>query len=178
MRLVVSSGLVYARQSDEDDEYFTNMFDPYILTASTGEDAGTFETGPPPAIHAGHIFVVKRGILSSIALLDQSVSWTFGDGTLITPPIVVSGRVFIGSLTGTLYALDEATGNSTWSDVAGAGFSELQEGSGNIEPTALAAAGGLLVAPAGSSLVVYGVGADAGQGDAGDDAGGSAVDAD
>ena len=166
---VASSGLVYARQSDTDDEYFTDMFDPYVLNASTGADAGTFETGPPPAIHAGHMFVVRRVILSSVSIGDQSVSWTFGDGTLTTPPIVVSGRVFIGSSTGTLYALDEATGSSTWSDLAGAGFSELQEGSGGIEPTALGAADGLLVAPVGSSLVVYGAEADGGVSDAGGD---------
>jgi hypothetical protein len=53
-------------------------------------------------------------------------------------------------------------GRNTQSDDVGEGFRALQEGAGTIEPTALSAAGGLLVAPAGTSLIVYGVIADAG----------------
>ena len=167
---MIAGGFVYARQ---DSEVVTNILDPpYILDVSTGADAGTFPSGAPPAIHDGHLFLLSHGILSSVDSLTHSKAWSFGDGTLVTPPIVVSGRVFIGSSTGTLYAVDELAGTQVWSDDAGAGFSPLQEGA-DTEPIALAAAGGFLVAPVGNSLVVYGVLRDAGAADASGLEGGS-----
>jgi outer membrane protein assembly factor BamB len=172
---VVAGGLVYARQ--EDDPTGAIIIPTYLLDVTTGSDAGAFLSGPPPAVHAGHTFVVSGGHLSSVVQLDQRTAWTFGDGTLVTPPIVVSGRVFIGSSTGTLYAVDETTGAQVWSDVVGAAFGGIGELS-LTAPRALAAAGGLLVAPVGNSLFVYGVDADAGAVDGGGDGGRDAEDAD
>jgi outer membrane protein assembly factor BamB len=111
---VVAGGLVDAR---EDDDVMANIImPPYILQVSDGADAGTFLSGSPPAVHDGHLFVLSHGIVSSVDSLGQNTAWSFGDGTLVTPPIVASGRVFVGSSSGTLYGLDESTGAKVWSD--------------------------------------------------------------
>ena len=47
--------------------------------------------------------------------------WTFsGDGMLQSAPIVIDNAVVIGSGSGTVYALDAATGAILWSGSAGA----------------------------------------------------------
>ncbi len=169
---VVAGGLVYARQGAEPYSY--------IAQVSDGTVVGTLSSFSPPAIHDGSVFLLSNGILEALDPLGQTEAWSFGDGTLITPPIVVSGRVFVGSSDGTLYGLDEKTGAQVWSDDAGVPFEGLDELSlGGFEPAALAAAGGLLVAPAGNSLIVYGAAPDVEPSDSGasDATGGSAVDA-
>ena len=139
---------------------------------------GTLQTFAPPAVHDGRVFVLNSGVLQSFDSFGQTMAWSYGDGTLVTPPIVVSGRIFVGSSDGTLYGIDESTGSAVWSDEVGTPFGLIDdEGGGNAKPAALAAAGGLLVAPAGTSLVVYGVSGDGGVSDSGATDAGSAVDA-
>jgi hypothetical protein len=70
----------------------------------------------------------------------------------VTAPIVVDGDVYVGSSTGALYALDEATGAVVWTGNVGAAF---QAPGQNNTPSGLAAGEGHVIAPAGSTLAAY-----------------------
>ncbi len=139
---VLANGFLFARDLPRQNG---------LLSASTGAELGSFAATTMPAFHGAGYFL--QGItLSSRDASGMSTAWTFaGDNNLITPPIVVGGRVFVGSLTGMLFGVDEATGQATFSDQL-APFRALDE----QHPATMAAAQGVIAIPAGNSLYVYG----------------------
>jgi outer membrane protein assembly factor BamB len=88
-----------------------------IIDAMSGENLGSFRSLTAPAFHDGIAFFVDQGILSATDLASGAVRWVFrGDGMINTAPLVVDGRVYVGSSGGTLYALDGVSGANAWSE--------------------------------------------------------------
>ena len=114
--------------------------------AETGNVLSSYSASQPPAFNATTGYFLQSGTLSAIGLSNNVIKWTFaGDGSLATAPILVNGYLFIGSGSGKLYALDAATGAVLLqTTVAGGG---MQSG--------LAAGGGLVLVPAGTTLSAY-----------------------
>jgi outer membrane protein assembly factor BamB len=99
---------------------------------------------------------VPQGVLRAVDAATQAVAWTFkGDGWLSTVPLVVGGQVVIGSNQGKVFGLDETSGAVLWSDDVGAPLESESTRSGGSYFTAFAAAGGVLVVPAGNSVIGY-----------------------
>ena len=151
--VVVANGRVYTR----------DFFGDLILNASSGSVLGTFApTAVPPAVDQSSLFVLASGsppTLTAQSLGDGSTRWTFaGDGQLDTAPIVVaaSGSEYVveGSASGTLYALDAATGGQVWSTNVGAKI-PAPDGQNAVPLTGLGAGQGLLVIPAGNNVYAY-----------------------
>ncbi len=141
---VLSGGVLYAR------DFMGNI----ALSAAAGSVEGAFNATPPPAFDATHGFFVAAGTLRAEVAATRAVLWSFaGDGMLASAPLVVGGEVYVGSSSGALYGLSAVTGTVDWSDSVGSGlgFSE----SGGLGGAPFAAAGGLLVVPAGTEIVAY-----------------------
>ena len=97
-----------------------------ILSASDGSELGPYNAGPPPAVANDMAFMLSGSTLTAVKDSGQGVNaWTFSFGGLDTAPLVAGGLVFVGSSSGILptsgsvYALDAATGTTLWSTVTG-----------------------------------------------------------
>lgn len=122
-----------------------------ILDAGTGAQVGTFAADVIPAFSDTAGFFLSQGTLSAIDSSTQETLWSFnGDGNLVSAPIVIDSVVVIASSSGTVYALDAASGSVLWSGSAGAAISAPQEG--NQILTGIGAGEGYLVVPAGNVL--------------------------
>lgn len=123
-----------------------------ILDASDGSELGPYNADHTPAVANDVAFMLSGSTLTAVKNAGQGVNaWTFSIGTLDTAPLVAGGLVFIGSsggilpTSGSVFALDAATGTTVWStNNVGAAVS------GNM-----GAANGTLIVPAGSQLVAY-----------------------
>jgi outer membrane protein assembly factor BamB len=142
----VANGLVY---SPTVDGVNGSLFD-----AETGAMKGSYVADTTPALTMQYGYFVQSGKLSQIRLSDNVVLWTFpGDGNLVTSPVLVNQTVFVGSSSGTLYALDAATGTLLWTSSVGS-LSSSQVYPDGYGP-ALAAGGGVLVVPTGNSIETF-----------------------
>jgi outer membrane protein assembly factor BamB len=131
---VLANGKLYDRNTD------------VIFDAATGDVVGSFSAGPPPAVGSSTGYFLLNGTLSATDLTTNTVQWTFtGDGGLVSAPIVVDQTVLVGSNSGTLYGLNTQTGHLTWQVATGT----------SSAPSGLAIADGILVVPAGSTLLAY-----------------------
>jgi outer membrane protein assembly factor BamB len=133
---------------------------PKRLSRATGAVLGTFDATVAPAFDGDLGFFLDTFAspprLRAISQTTGAVAWTAtADGELVTAPIVVDGKVIVGSGTGLVTALDEQTGATVWSANAGApiGFPDEHNA---VQLTGLNVAGGLLLVPAGGKLVAYG----------------------
>ncbi|MGH2506135.1 MAG: PQQ-binding-like beta-propeller repeat protein, partial [Ktedonobacteraceae bacterium] len=142
---VIASGILFAPDQPGDGDYNGDEFD-----AETGDFIGPFTADNPPAIAKGDGYFLQNGILYGINLSNKDILWSFaGDGDLVTSPIIVNQYVIVGSSSGNLYALDSATGQQVWNVNVGVtipsgyGFSGLSAGHG------------LLIVPAGDSVIAY-----------------------
>ena len=145
---VLANGRVYVR-----DGTFPGVFD-----AGTGSMVGSFSaSGPAPAVTASAVYDEVGGTLSaSGAAPGTPTSWTFaGDGTLDSAPLVAGGDVFVAGSSGNVYALSATTGAVVWSASAGAAIAGPDEQNVSAPLTGMASSGGLLVVPAGSTLVAF-----------------------
>jgi outer membrane protein assembly factor BamB len=123
-----------------------------ILSAASGVAQGSFDTPglstySTPAIAGGQAFTLSGdSTLSATAGSGLGLAnWTFnGDGNLDTAPIVAGGLVYVGSSGGNLYALDTATGATSWSTNVGTPLTG-----------SLAGANGTLVVSTGSQVLAY-----------------------
>jgi outer membrane protein assembly factor BamB len=143
------------------------------LNAKTGAKLGSFIGDLPPAFDGSLGFVVSNGTLVAATGGLASTAWTFvGDGRLGTAPFVTGGTVYVGSSEGNFYAVDEASGAAIWSENLGYPLTtkELLDREPRV---AIAGAGGVVLVPAGSTLVAYesGGAADAGTHEGGADGG-------
>jgi len=127
-----------------------------IFDAATGNQLGTFQSGPVPAFSSSTGFFLANGTLSAIDQSTHNVLWTFaGDGSLISAPIVIDSAVIIGSSTGTVYALNGSSGSVLWSASAGAGINGPDEQNLSQPLTGFGAGEGYLVVPAGNVLTAW-----------------------
>jgi outer membrane protein assembly factor BamB len=128
---------------------------PIVLSKMTGKSVGTFAGTTTPGFGGANMYTVQQG---NLVATDQSGSpdhWTFGDGTLVTAPVVSGGIVFAGSSNGTVYGVAAASGNKVWSGQAGSEIQSSSEGSAVVR-VAMAVGGGLLVVPADNVLTAFG----------------------
>jgi outer membrane protein assembly factor BamB len=103
-------------------------------------------------------YFLNGSTLMAVALGSNSTMWSFtGDGGLNSDPIEANGYVYVGSSTGTVFALDASTGAVAWSGVAGDVILASGESGGFGAPpvTAMAIGDGVLAVPAGNSLTVF-----------------------
>jgi outer membrane protein assembly factor BamB len=134
---VVGGGKVFAPIGVS--SYGGNIYD-----AESGALLGAFSYSSLPAVTSSNAYALFGSTLRGLVLSNNQVLWSFaGDGGLATSPVVVNNYVFVGSSSGTLYALDAASGavQKTWSLGAA--------------PTALSAGDGLLIVPAGNTVNAF-----------------------
>ncbi len=130
-----------------------------IFDAASGNQTGTFpmsSVSAIPAFSSTAAFFLNDGTLRGMDFAAQQVSWSFaGDGHLVSAPIAIDSVVVAGSASGTVYALDAATGRELWSGAAGAAISPTEE-LGILAPkTGIGAGEGFLVVPAGQTLTAW-----------------------
>ena len=127
------------------------------LDAATGEPAQAHASITTPAFDATRGYFREGSALVARTPSTMAPLWTFtGDGQLSSPPIVVGNHVYVGSLTGMLYAVDVATGLSPWSTNVGAPIRPPDEHNVSEPVVGLGAGQGLVVVPASTLLVAYG----------------------
>jgi len=133
-----------------------------IITTSGG-DYGSFAASANPAFNGQTVFYTASNATSSalgaVDIQSGRLLWSFsGDGQLCTAPVIAGrgGQVFVGSQSGNVYELDEATGLQISVHAAGSPITcadPLPAGRG--EKDAMALGSGHLVVPAGNLLLVY-----------------------
>jgi outer membrane protein assembly factor BamB/fibronectin type 3 domain-containing protein len=144
---VYANGQLYARDPTSSNE---------IFDASTGAILGSFASTTPPAVDATTAYYLSGGTLSAVDATTQVVRWTFaGDGGLTSAPLVVDQTVIIGSSSGLIYGLNEQSGQVTWQVNTGQAIPTGVEWFST--PNGFAIADGVLVVPAGSSLIAYSI---------------------
>ncbi|HKF97434.1 MAG TPA: PQQ-binding-like beta-propeller repeat protein [Steroidobacteraceae bacterium] len=124
-----------------------------VFQAETGANAGAFVADTPPAITTDTGYFLQSGTLRGVSLSNNTIKWSFaGDAQLAGAPIAVNQYVFIGSLSGNLYALDGSSGKQAWHVALGA---PVGTGSVALQLAGLAAGDGLLIVPAGTKVTAY-----------------------
>jgi outer membrane protein assembly factor BamB len=148
---VYANGLLYMR------DWSSNP--GLIFDAATGTQTGNFSTTsstPTPAFSTQTGFFQSAGTLQGIDLSTHNVLWSFaGDGHLVSAPIVIDQVVIVGSSSGTVYALDAATGSQIWSGAAGAAIAGPDEQNLSQPLTGFGAGEGYLIVPAGKVLSAW-----------------------
>lgn len=139
---VLHNGSVYARG-------YPTFDSPLILSAKSGKVTGSFATDSEPAFAGTSMYAVAGGNLVASATSGSPALWTFANHNLDTAPVVSDGAVYALSTSGTVYGVSARTGKKVWSGSVG------QATNGPVL-SGLAIGGGLLVAPAGSSLTAFG----------------------
>jgi outer membrane protein assembly factor BamB len=131
------------------------VYTPVILDAQSGNVLGTFSAGPAPAFDGNLGFFLSGSTLSAIDQTNNQTVWSFtGDGNLASAPIVVNGKVYIGSGASHLYALDAATGRAVFSTNLPAPVNSPGE---DVAETlvGLGAGNGELLVPASNWLIAF-----------------------
>lgn len=113
------SGAVYANGT----LYFGSLdHNLYALDAETGAQkwkttAGGLIAGSP-RVQDGVVYVGALNTLLAVDASSGAIKWTFKSPNpnewLWAQPTIANNTVYIGSLTGNMYALDAATGNRRW----------------------------------------------------------------
>jgi outer membrane protein assembly factor BamB len=142
---VYSQGHVYARDTSG-----------YILDAQSGSLVASFPDGTAPAFGGTLGYTVTGAGLVAFDPSGGTQQWAFaGDGTLTSAPLVVGQDVYVGAASGNLYAVDRSSGALAWSANVGAAIPAPDERNVSQPLTGLNAGDGLLVVPAGNTLVAY-----------------------
>jgi len=145
---VLANGRLYVR----DFSY------PAILDASSGSVLGSLvSSGPAPAVSSTTVYDETGGTLTASGVTPGSpATWSFtGDGTLSSAPLLAGADVFIAGTSGNVYALSAAGGAVVWTAKAGSGVPAPDEQNVSQPLTGLAESGGLLLVPAGTTLVAF-----------------------
>jgi outer membrane protein assembly factor BamB len=146
---VLSRGRLYVRD-------FGTGPPGYIFDAPSGNLIRRYFADPAPAFSGRYGFFLSNGILTGRPPSNQRTQWSFsGDGGLVTAPLVVNGRVYVGSTSGMLYALSP-TGQEVWSTNLGVTIVGPDEHNVSQPLTGMGAGSGLLIVPAGNILVALG----------------------
>jgi outer membrane protein assembly factor BamB len=125
-----------------------------VLNSSDGSVAGYYSSGPPGAYDGSMGFYLVGNVVQAEDLATNRIVWSFaGDGQLITAPLSINGVLYAGSATGTIYALNQATGATIWSGSAGAPLSGISYRSPFSD---MNAGEDTLLVPAGTRLVAFG----------------------
>lgn len=126
------------------------MFDsPVILSKTSGTVTGSFASDYEPAFAGTSMFRLRGGNLVASATSGSPSYWTFANRSLDTAPVVSNGAVYALSTSGYVFGVSAATGAKVWRGSIG------QATNGPVL-SGMAAGGGLLVVPAGSTLTAFG----------------------
>ena len=143
---VLHGDSVYARGSNDT---------PEILAQSSGRDTGSFASSTAPAFAGGEMLTLQQGELVAVAATGSPDRWSFGNGSLVTAPVVSNGVVYEGSDNGTVYGVSASTGRRVWSGKAGSAILGPDEQDADVL-VGLAVGGGLLVVPADNQVSAFG----------------------
>ena len=123
-----------------------------IFEATADVPVGTFGTTAMPAFDGGVAFYTTSYGVIAVDLATSKLRWSFaGDGQLCTSPVIAraGGQVLIGSQSGKVYELDEATGaQRSMHDIG-------QQLACSDETHSIAVAEGHLLVPTMTTLVVF-----------------------
>jgi len=146
---IVANGVLYSPSGN--GGYSGTTFNP-----STGKVLGSYSADVLPSFDASNGYFLQGGTLRGVSLTNNTVMWRFaGDGTLTTSPITVSSYTFIGSSSGNLYAVDNASGKLAWTYNIGSPFSRGASWNSGVPLTGLSAGAGMLVVPGGNALIAF-----------------------
>lgn len=124
---------------------------PDTFNAETGAKLGRYTADFSPAFTSTYGYFPFNGTLTGVKL-SNNAAWTFtGDGQLNGTPIAVNQYVFIGSISGNIYALDGTTGSQVWNVKLTPPFGSNSFGGFS----SLAAGDGLLIVPMGTKVTAY-----------------------
>jgi len=147
---VYSAGKLYVRD-------WASTPSGYVLDATSGALLYRFSASTMPAVTASGVYYLNSGTLEAHDPATGNLLWSFaGDGKLSSSPIVIDQYLIEGSNSGSLYALDTSNGRVVWQGNAGASIPAPEQMIA-IPATGFAAADGVLVVPAGNTLVAYSV---------------------
>jgi outer membrane protein assembly factor BamB len=122
---------------------------PIILSKASGKLTGAFATDSEPAFDGTSMYTVQDGNLVAVATSGSPNRWTFAGRNLDTAPVVDNGVVYALSTSGSVFGVSAVAGTKLWSGTVG------QATNGPVL-SGIAAGGGLLVVPAGSTLSAFG----------------------
>jgi outer membrane protein assembly factor BamB len=146
----IHDGAVYVTDKD-----FYNR----IVTLAHGAQLDqSYSSSTTPAFDGGLKLVLADNLLEAENSRTGTIRWRFsGDGGLLTTPLIVGHRAFVGSSSGLLYALNDHTGRVTWKTKEPAPFlpNNTRYSTGTSTLTGLNAGDGYLAVPAGETLTVY-----------------------
>src|SRR4051812_23215747 len=135
--------------------------DPRVLDATTGAEAGRFPFSQLPAFADGIGYFARPTGISAIDVKTGRQLWqrptdpTVTAEIFDTPPLIVAGVVYVGTVAGKLYGLDAHTGAVRFMDDTGAGFTGEHETSYGYPTQSFGAGAGLLVVPNSAGLIAY-----------------------
>ncbi len=144
--------------------YARNQVNPNtIFDAEDGAPLGTFAAGPAPAFFTDASGTLMEAVLSgtggTLSVLDPAtgkVAWSsIGDKYLTSAPIVINGKVIIGTGFGKLCIFDGATGHLDWATNVGSAILAPNEYSAASALTGLGAAADTLIVPATNTVLAY-----------------------
>jgi len=101
------------------------------------------------------MYTLQNGNLVAVDPSGSPNRWTFGNGDLVTAPVVSGGVVFVGSSNGTVYGVSASSGTQVWAGAAGSTIAGPDEQNADVL-VGMAVGGGLLVVPAGNALTAFG----------------------
>ncbi len=128
----------------------------FALDSGTGIEVDQFQSVTAPAFHGSTGFFLNVATIEARDISTGTLKWSFtGDGNIRSAPIVVNGTVYVGSVSGKLYALDETTGANVWTGNVGASVNPPDEHNSSFPLAGLGAGEGLIVVPASNLVVAY-----------------------
>jgi outer membrane protein assembly factor BamB len=144
---VYSGGRLYVRDTNGSG---------YVFDATSGAVLYQFSASTIPAVTSTAAYYLNNGALEAHDPASGQLLWSFpGDARLSSAPIVVDQYLIEGSGSGALFALDAGSGRVVWQGNAGASIPAPDENGVGQPLSGLAIADGVLVVPAGNSLVGY-----------------------
>ena len=127
---------------------------PLVRDAATGRIVGA-SSGALPSFDKQRTYALEGTAVKGRDRVTKATLWTFpGDGHLVTSPVDVNGRIYVGSASGKVWALDATTGAPVWSDDAGAPIRARDPLAYELG-TNIAAGQGLVAVPASNLMVAY-----------------------
>jgi outer membrane protein assembly factor BamB len=129
--------------------------DRVVLDAQTGALVRQFvlEKEPPafwtPSSGSPLGFVVTNTGLTAFDPQTGNTAWSYANGNISVPPLVINDTVFVGDSSGTIYALDALNGSQSWSKNVGSTMGDFTFQLG------MGAANNMLLVPAGTTISAW-----------------------
>lgn len=133
--------------------------DGVVLDQLTGAELAINPAARPQTFFRDTTYFLNGSTLTAVELGTDKTLWTFtGDGGLNSDPVEANGYVYVGSGSGLVYALNARNGAVAWTGNAGSGILASGDGGslgGGPPETGMAIGQGLLLVPAGNTLVAF-----------------------